>query len=486
MEGKKWTGTLKKIDNYRWLIPKEYKEGMRVPGIIYAQKSMLDDILSDEAPEQVANVAFLPGIVKNSIAMPDIHWGYGFPIGGVAATDVRNGVISPGGIGFDINCGVRLLKTNLVVDDVKPKIAELVEALFNEIPTGVGKSGRIDLNPGELKKVMTKGSRWAVEQGYGTAEDLEATEGRGYMEGADPDSVSDKAIKRGKNQLGTLGSGNHFLEVQMVEEVYYPEAADVFGIFPGCITIMIHTGSRGFGHQITTDYLDKLGKVSKKHGIELPDRQLACAPLDSPEGKEYFAAMAAGANYAWANRQCLAHWVREVFEKFFGQSAEKIGIEQIYDVAHNIAKFETHKIDGKELKVCVHRKGATRAFAPGHPEIPAKYRDIGQPVIIPGDMGRYSFLTVGTEKAMEETFGSACHGAGRKLSRSKAKKVAKGKNLRQEMKDYGVVVRAAGWNTIAEEMPGAYKDVEDVVGSTEGAGITKMVAKLRPLGVIKG
>ena len=306
------------------------------------------------------------------------------------------------------------------------------------------------------------------------------------MEGADPEAVSDRALKRGKNQLGTLGSGNHFLEIQVVEEIYHQEAAQIFGIFPGSVTVMIHTGSRGFGHQITTDYLDKLGKVSKKHGIELPDRQLACAPVDSPEGREYFGAMAAGANYAWTNRQCLAHWTREVLEKFFGRSSSDLGIEQIYDVAHNIAKFETHKVDGKEIRVCVHRKGATRAFGPGHPEIPKKYKNIGQPVIIPGDMGRCSFLTLGTKKAMEETFGSACHGAGRRLSRSKAKKVAKGRNLRQEMKDYGVVVRAAGWNTIAEEMPGAYKNVEDVVGTTTGAGITELVAKLRPIGVIKG
>ncbi|HPZ09576.1 MAG TPA: RtcB family protein [Candidatus Eremiobacteraeota bacterium] len=482
----KWKGKLEKIDNYRWRIPKDYKEGMRVPGIIYAHKKMLDDIVSDQAPEQVANVAFLPGIVRNSLAMPDIHWGYGFPIGGVAATDVRSGVISPGGIGFDINCGVRLLRTDLIAEDIKPRMADIVEALFNNIPTGVGKGGKLKVDHKELSSVILKGARWAVEHGYGTKEDLELTEAGGAMEGANPDEVSEKAIKRSRDQLGTLGSGNHFLEVQVVEEVYYPEAADIFGIFPGGITVMIHTGSRGFGHQITTDFLDILGRVSKKYDINLPDRQLACAPVDSPEGRSYFGAMAAGANFAWANRQCITHWIREVFEQVFKQSSSSLGIRQVYDVAHNIAKIEKHKINGRELTVCVHRKGATRAFAPGHPEIPAKHRETGQAVIIPGDMGRYSFLAVGTEKAMEETFGSACHGAGRRLSRSKAKKIAKGKNLRQEMKDYGVIVRATGWDTIAEEMPEAYKNVEDVVDSTTGAGITRLVAKMRPLGVIKG
>jgi len=482
----KWNGKLEKIDNYRWMIRENYKDGMKVPGIIYAQKSMLDDILSDQAPEQVANVAFLPGIVKNSLAMPDIHWGYGFPIGGVAATDVRHGVISPGGIGFDINCGVRLLRTELTAEDVKPRIVELVESLFNNIPTGVGKGGKIKLNEKDIQKVMTKGARWAVSQGYGTDEDLALTEAQGAMEGADPEQVSNKAIKRGHDQLGTLGSGNHFLEVQMVEEIYYQEAADIFGLFPGCVTVMIHSGSRGFGHQITTDFLDFLGKVSKQYGIYLPDRQLACAPVESPEGRSYFGAMAAGANFAWANRQCLAHWARETFEQVFRQSSDRLGFRQVYDVAHNIAKIEKHNIDGTDMTLCVHRKGATRAFGPGHAEIPEEHREIGQAVIIPGDMGRCSYLAVGTDKAMKETFGSACHGAGRKMSRSKAKKVAKGKNLRQEMKDRGVIVRSAGWDTIAEEMPEAYKNVEDVVGATEGAGITRIVAKFKPLGVIKG
>lgn len=319
-----WKGKLEKIDDYRWMIRENYKDGMKVPGIIYAQRSMLDDIVSDQAPEQVANVAFLPGIVKYSLAMPDIHWGYGFPIGGVAATDVRNGVISPGGIGFDINCGVRLLRTDLTAEDVKPRIVELVEALFNNIPTGVGKGGKIKLNERDMTSVMTKGASWAVSKGYGTKEDLELTEAHGAMEGADPEQVSSKAIKRGHDQLGTLGSGNHFLEVQMVEEIYYQEGADIFGLFPGCVTVMIHSGSRGFGHQITTDFLDFLGKVSKHYGINLPDRQLACAPVDSPEGRSYFGAMAAGANFAWANRQCLAHWARETFEQVFRQSSERL------------------------------------------------------------------------------------------------------------------------------------------------------------------
>jgi tRNA-splicing ligase RtcB len=481
-----WKGRLEKIDDYRWRIPDHYKYGMKVPGIIYAHEKMVPDIIADQAPEQVANVACLPGIIKNSLAMPDIHWGYGFPIGGVAATDVSNGVISPGGIGYDINCGMRLLKTDLMLEEVRPKMAELVEALFNSIPTGVGKSGKINLDDKSMRSVMVKGAKWAVENGYGTKKDLEFTEGKGYMEGADPSVISDRAIKRGHDQLGTLGSGNHFLEVQYVDEVYHTEAADIFGIEPGTITVMIHSGSRGFGHQITTEFLNKLSKVPARYGIYLPDRELSCAPLDSEEGKEYFSAMVGAANFAWANRQCLAHWTREVFEKIFGQSAQRLGMTQIYDVAHNIAKIENHNVDGKEIKVCVHRKGATRAFPPGHPEIPEEHRKIGQAVIIPGDMGRYSFLALGTEKAMEETFGSACHGAGRRLSRTQAKKIAQGKNLRQEMSDLGVMVRATGWNSIAEEMPEAYKNVEDVVKTTTGAGITKLVARLKPLCVIKG
>jgi tRNA-splicing ligase RtcB len=482
-----WTGNIKKVDDFRWIIPKGYKDGMKTDGMVYATEELMAVIREDESLEQVANVAFLPGIVGRSMAMPDIHWGYGFPIGGVAATLADSGVVSPGGVGFDINCGVRLLRTDLTEAEVRPKIEDLVNGIFMEVPSGVGSEGKIRVRPDELAKVMKKGAKWMVEQGMGWAEDIEVTEANGQLSGADPAMVSDKAVKRGQPQLGTLGAGNHFLEVQVVDEIYDEAVAETFGITaPGQITVMIHTGSRGFGHQVCDDSLLDMQRAIRKYGITVPDKQLACAPVNSPEGQKYLAAMACAANYAWANRQAIVHWVREAFEKTFGLGAHKLGMRQVYDVAHNIAKIEEHMVDGEMKKLCVHRKGATRAYGPGHPEIPAKYRAVGQPVIIPGDMGRYSFLLVGTEKAMKETFGSTCHGAGRVLSRHAATKRASGEQVAASLAEKGITVKAASRGTLSEEAPYAYKDVANVVESAEGAGISRRVAKLRPLGVVKG
>ncbi len=482
-----WQGKLVKIDDYRWEIPKSYKEGMRVPGLVYADESMLRQIREDESLEQVANVAFLPGIVGRSLAMPDIHWGYGFPIGGVAATRVSDGVVSPGGVGFDINCGVRLLRTNLTEKEVRPKIDTLLNDLFANVPSGLGSEGKIRLRGKEIDRLMMKGAAWAVESGFGEQEDLEFTEERGCLEGADPDKVSERAKARGIPQSGTLGSGNHFLEVQVVDEVYDAGIAQVFGIEDtGQILLLIHTGSRGFGHQVCDDYLKIMGAAVRKYGIELPDRQLACAPVNSPEGQDYLAAMACAANYAWANRQCITHWARESFARVFDKSPRDLGMRVIYDVAHNIAKIEEHQIEGKRLTVCVHRKGATRAFPAGHPDIPRAYSRVGQPVLIPGDMGRYSYIAVGTEKAMEETFGSTCHGAGRIQSRSAAKKAMRGSEIMAELASRGIAVKVASISGLAEEASSAYKDVADVVHVAHAAGISTKVAKARPIGVIKG
>jgi len=482
-----WREVLKKIDDYRWEIPSDYKAGMNVPGLIFASEAMLGKIWEDKAFEQVANVAFLPGIVGRSMAMPDIHLGYGFAIGGVAATDIENGVVSPGGVGFDINCGVRLLRTNLTKEEVKPRIKQIVEGLYNSVPSGVGSKGKLKVTEKELGEIMVKGSRWAVEKGFGDDEDVTVTEESGCVKGADPDKVSSKAKQRGIPQLGTLGSGNHFLEVSVVDEIYDSHAAGVMGINEtGQVVVMIHTGSRGFGHQVCTDYVALLGNAVKKYGISLPDRQLACAPLQSAEGKDYLAGMAGAANYAWTNRQCIAHWTRETFMKVFGISRKDLGLEQIYDVAHNIAKIEEHTVDGRKRTLCVHRKGATRAFPPGHPDIPAVYRDIGQPVLIPGDMGRYSYVAVGTDTAMKETFGSTCHGAGRMQSRSAAKRSLKGTDIVRVLADKGITVRAGSMSSLVEEASEAYKDVSEVVDVTERAGISRKVVKLVPMGVIKG
>lgn len=484
---KGWRNTLEKVDDYRWEIPIEYKTGMRVPGRIYASEGMLDKIWEDNAFEQIANVAFLPGIVGYSLAMPDIHWGYGFAIGGVAATDIRDGVVSPGGVGFDINCGVRLLRTNLTAGEIRPKIKQIVDGLYQGIPSGVGSKGFLKVSDKDLQDIMIKGSRWAVDNGFGEDTDISVTEESGCIKNANPDKVSSKARERGIPQLGTLGSGNHFLEVGSVDEVYDGKTAHAMGIHgKDQVVVMIHTGSRGFGHQICTDYLNLMGKAVKKYAIELPDRQLACTPVDSSEGRDYLAAMAAAANFAWTNRQCITHRIREILAKTLNKSRREIGLEQIYDVAHNIAKIEEHTVGRQRRDLCVHRKGATRAFPPGHREIPDIYKDIGQPVLIPGDMGRYSFVAVGTDKAMSETFASTCHGAGRLKSRSAAKKSLKGVNIVDLMAEMGITVRAGSMSSLAEEASEAYKDVSDVVDVTDKAGISRKVLKLRPIGVIKG
>jgi tRNA-splicing ligase RtcB len=420
------------------------------------------------------------------MAMPDVHTGYGFPIGGVAAFDLNEGVISPGGVGYDINCGVRLLRSNLTKSEVMPRISGLADALYHSIPSGVGSKGRIRLDERDREQILLKGARWAVEQGYGSLSDLENAESGGCLAGADVTGISVKAYERGRAQQGTLGSGNHFLEVQYVDEIYDEDAAGVMGIFPQQITVMIHTGSRGFGHQVCTDFLEIMGRAAAKYQIQLPDRELACAPFASGEAQDYLAAMKAAANYAWANRQCLTHWAREVFYSTIGTSPREAGMSLVYDVAHNVAKIEEHTIKGKKRMVVVHRKGCTRAFPPGHPELPERYRRIGQPVLIPGDMGRASYVLHGTRNAMDETFGSTCHGAGRLLSRHQAIRQAKGRAIWRELEDAGVLVRAAGRETLAEEMPEAYKNVSNVVEVVHRAGISRKVARLRPLAVIKG
>jgi len=478
---------IERVDEYRWRIPPEAKPGMRVPAIIFADEKLMDQIRHDLSLEQAANSAMLPGIVKAAYAMPDIHQGYGLPIGAVVATRTDGGVVTPGGVGYDINCGVRLLRTELTKAEVLPRIKELVNLLFTEVPTGVGSHGKVRLTHENQTQPLTDGARWAVSQGMGEPEDLTHTEASGCIPGADPDAVSHRANERGRDQLGTLGSGNHFLEIQLVERIYDEQAANVLGLFPGQVTVLLHTGSRGFGHQVCTDYLAGMERAVKKYGIQLPDRQLACAPVDSDEATAYLGAMRAAANYAWANRQCLTHWAREVFQKVFRKSPRDLGMWLVYDVAHNIAKVEEHEVDNKKMQLLVHRKGATRAFPPGHPELPERYRSIGQPVLVPGDMGRASFVLVGTKGAMEETFGSTCHGAGRLLSRAAAIKAARGRSIERELEDtHGVYAKASGRDSMKEEMPEAYKNVQDVVTVCHNAGISKMVAKLKPIGCIKG
>jgi tRNA-splicing ligase RtcB len=482
-----WQGQLIKIDDYRWKIPESYKTGMRVPGLIYASKEMLESIREEQALEQVANVAFLPGIVGCSMAMPDIHWGYGFPIGGVAAMDTKDGVVSPGGVGYDINCGVRLLRTSLSEAEVRPRISQLINALFRDIPSGLGSEGKIKLSQREMNQLMVEGARWAVKRGLGLEEDLDVTEEGGCLTGADPSKISDKAVKRGMPQAGTLGSGNHFLEIQVVKEIFDAHTASIMGITDvGQVLVLIHTGSRGFGHQICTDHLRIMEQAVSKYGIKLPDRQLACAPIESKEGQDYLAAMACAANYAWANRQCIAHWTRESFSKIFDRSPEKLGMRQIYDVAHNIARIEEHTIDGRKAKVCIHRKGATRAFPAGHKDTPKRYKEVGQPVLVPGDMGRCSFVAVGTERAMKESFGSTCHGAGRMLSRGAARRGIRGADVIRELESRGITVKAESVSALAEEASQAYKDVTEVIDVVHQAGISKKVAMAVPMGVIKG
>lgn len=473
---------IRRVGPVEWEVPVGFVDGMRVPARIYLSEQ-LATTLEDGAVTQLANVATMPGIVGHALAMPDVHWGYGFPIGGVAAFGQENGVISPGGVGFDINCGVRLVATPLTVKDLG-RVRELVNALFSTVPTGVGAQRSGHLSGGDLETIMAAGASWAVEAGFGMPGDITRCEEEGCMEGALPEAVSQKARQRGMPQSGTLGSGNHFLEVQVVAEVMDEEAAAAFGIRRGQICFMVHCGSRGLGHQVCTDYLKVLEAATKKYAIALPDRQLACAPLASREGESYFGAMAAAANYAWANRQIITHLTREVFCRHFGIEYEEMPL--VYDVAHNVAKSEEHRIGGKKMQLCVHRKGATRAFGPGSAGIPKTLASIGQPVIIPGSMGSSSFLLKGTSTAMERSFGSTCHGAGRVFSRSKAKKSLEGSQIKEMLAKRGIIVKATSNAVIAEEAPEVYKSVSEVVAVVHQAGLSLEVARLEPLGVIKG
>ena len=461
---------LEKIDDYRWLIPKTYKAGMLTDAMVYANEPLLEAIRRDQSLEQAANVAMLPGIVGRALAMPDIHQGYGFPIGGVAAVDEQHGVVSPGGVGFDINCGVRLLSSSLTVKDVRPKLRDLVHQLFRDVPSGVGQSSRLTISDSDLNQILEKGPQWAIEHGMGSEADLDHTEERGRIAAADAYAVSARAKQRGKPQLGTLGSGNHFVEVQYVDELFDEQTASRYNLSKDRIVVLIHTGSRGLGHQVCTDYVAQLDEAMRRYDLYVPDRQLACAPIHSPEGQRYLKAMAAAANFAWTNRQCIAHAARGAFKRVFGDNTN---LTVIYDVAHNIAKFEAHKIDGEKKLVLVHRKGATRAFP-------------GQPVFIPGSMGTASYFLLGQEGSMRETFGSACHGAGRVMSRSAAKKGVTAKEIQKELESRGIIVQSLTREGLTEEKPEAYKDIEAVVEVVHNAGLASRVARLRPIGVIKG
>lgn len=473
-----------KINDYLWEIPKSFRSDMRVPARVYATEKMLDEIMGDRSLWQLVNVATLPGIQKYAIAMPDIHEGYGFPIGGVAAMDYETGVISPGGIGYDINCGVRLLKSNLSFEEIEPYLDKLAKELYREIPSGVGKGGRLKLNEKDFDEVLKRGAGWMIEKGYGEKNDAHFLESFGCLENADPIMVSDHAKSRGRDQLGTMGAGNHFVEVDRVEEIFDEETAKVFGLQKNQIVVLIHTGSRGLGHQVATDYIRLMMNAMPKYGITLPDRELACVPFSSPEGQNYFNAMAGAANFAWANRQMITCEVRKVWGDMFGKAQMANGkeLEILYDVAHNIAKIEEYG----NKKVIMHRKGATRAFGPGHSEIIEEYRDVGQPVLIPGSMGTSSFVLAGTKESIKEAFGSSCHGAGRRMSRHEAKREVRGSELRKELEKEGVHIQVGSISGIAEEAPLAYKDVRQVVDVVASAGIAKKVAELKPLAVIKG
>ena len=477
---------LRRIHEYLWEIPEDYRRDMRVPARIYADEALLEATLGDRSLEQLINTATLPGVVKYTMVMPDVHQGYGFPIGGVAATKLPDGIISPGGVGYDINCGVRLLASNLHKDEVQPYLDDLASALYANCPSGVGTKGHVPVSVKELDEVLVKGAKWALEHGYARPEDLTHTEENGSMAGADPSKVSREAKERGKGQLGTLGAGNHFIEVDEITHIYDEELAERLGLFLGQIAIQIHCGSRGFGHQVCTDYVRIFQKAVQKYGIKLPDRELVCAPLSSPEGQDYLAAMVAAANYAFCNRQILTFHVRRSFEQALAGKVKDWDVRQVYDIAHNMAKIETHEVDGVPTRVCVHRKGATRAFGPGSEVLPEDYRDIGQPVLVPGSMGTASFVLLGTEGSMEQTFGSTCHGAGRVMSRAKAKKTVRGSELRAQMEADGITVRAGSMSGLAEEAPIAYKDVERVVNVVHKAGIARKVARLEPVAVIKG
>jgi tRNA-splicing ligase RtcB len=474
---------LNPIDQFRFRIPPDAAPGMRTDCIVYASPALLNQIRKDASLSQAVNVSMLPGIVGPSLAMPDIHQGYGFPIGGVAATDWQHGVVSPGGVGFDINCGVRLMRTSISADEVKPKLRELINQIFRDIPCGTGGGGPIELKPAELDAVLVGGAGWVIEQGFGESADSEFTEERGALAEADPGKVSARAKERGRNQLGTIGSGNHFLEIQFVQQIHDEEAARAMGLEPDQVVILVHCGSRGLGHQVCTDFLAQMGSAMKKYDISLPDRQLACVPIQSEEGQAYLGAMRAAANFAWANRQAILHLLRGGFQRIFGEGLQ---IKMVYDVCHNIAKREQHRIDGGAADVLVHRKGATRAFPPGHPDLPEAYRTIGQPVLIPGSMGTASWVLVGAEGAMNETFGSVCHGAGRLMSRTAAKKGRNARDEQKKLEEQGILVRSETRDGILEELPDAYKDVDEVIEVVHNAGLAHKVARLRPLGVIKG
>ena len=477
---------LKKINDYEWEIPKTYRDDMQVPVRIFATKRLLEAVMKDRSLEQAVNSATLPGLVGHVLVMPDMHQGYGFPIGGVAATRYPTGVISPGGIGYDINCGVRLLASQIELGEAQAYIDDLASALNHYCPSGVGKKGHLRLSVTELDQVCIQGSQWAKKRGYASEADVRRTEENGRLDGADPGKVSKRAKERGRSQVGTLGAGNHFIEVDLVDQVFDARAAQVMGLAEGNLVVQIHCGSRGFGHQVCTDYVRELQGAVRRYGITLPDRELVCAPLDSPEGQDYLAAMRCAANYAFANRQVLAHYARKAFEETLAGKVKNWGLYQVYDIAHNMGKIETHKINGERIKVCVHRKGATRAFGPGFEGLPEEYRPIGQPVLVPGSMGTASWVLVGTEGSMERSFGSSCHGAGRVMSRSKAKKTVWGEDLRKELQSRGIQIRAGSMAGLAEEAPQAYKDVDEVVSTVVGAGIARRVARLVPIAVIKG
>jgi tRNA-splicing ligase RtcB len=479
--------TLRKIGENIWEIPQSFQRGMRVPGRVYADDMLLEKMKLDRTLNQCANVAHLPGIYRWSITLPDGHEGYGFPIGGVAATDYEEGVVSPGGVGYDINCGTRLLRTNLTESEIRPLLSRLLETLFNYIPSGLGSRGQIRVSQTELDKVLSDGVEWAIDKGYGWPEDAARSEEEGCMEAADPGKVSPTAKSRGAPQLGSLGSGNHFLEIEKVDAIFDERTAKEFGIErQGQVLVFIHTGSRGLGHQVCSDYLRVMDRAVSSYRIELPDRELSCAPGKSREAEDYIQAMASACNFAWANRQMITHWTREAFEKIFNRPADDIGLHLIYDVAHNIAKIEEHQLDSGRGRVFVHRKGATRAFPPGHRELPAAYREVGQPVLIPGSMGTASWVLVGTPRSMELSFGSTAHGAGRNLSRAAAKRRYWGEEVKRNLERQGVLVRAASMAVVSEEAPGAYKDVDRVAEVSHRLGIATKVARLTPMGVSKG
>lgn len=476
----------RRVDRFIWELPKETRPDMRVPARLFADAELLGAAFRDRTIEQLLNTATLPGIVRHALAMPDFHEGYGFPIGGVAAMDVKTGVISPGGVGYDINCGVRLLASRLEQEEIAPYLQDLTTALYQSCPSGVGGKGRVRVSERELDELVTQGARWALKRGQARPEDLAHTEEEGCLPGADPGKVSARAKERGRPQVGSLGAGNHFLEIDAVEEVYDPQVAQAFGLWENQVVVQIHCGSRGYGHQICDDYVKSLQEAVRRYGIELPDRELVCAPVDSPEGRAYYTAMACAVNYAFVNRQILAMGVREAFEQVLGGKVRSFDLFQVYDVAHNIAKFEEHEVDGKRVRLCIHRKGATRAFGPGWPGVPSDYRRVGQPVLVPGSMGTASYVLVGTQEAMALAFGSTCHGAGRVMSRHEALKKVWGADLKRQLEEQGIVVQAGSTKGLAEEAPAAYKDVSRVVEVVHGARLARKVARLRPLAVIKG